>query len=299
MAEKAVSLDRLKRFKSKCDSRYALINHGTHVPDYCTTITDWNSATKNGWFMASGAKNSPTENAWYFGRVVAHNAKYLIQEVWQFTASSDAKAVPHYIRAQNNGTWGAWTNVTVAKAVPANAVFTDTNTTYGLASTSANGLLKQLNNSATHYMDGTGSWHSLTAAILSIAYPVGSVRISYNSTNPGTYLGGTWVQFSQGRVPIGQGTGNDGSTSMTFGANSTGGEYKHKLVEDELAKHSHIQNYAFTASGGSGTNTTIPGHPDTNKAGQYGLAKIVGGGNDVPHNNIQPWQSVYFWRRTA
>lgn len=86
---------------------------------------------------------------------------------------------------------------------------------------------------------------------------------------------------------------------MTFAANATGGEYAHKLIEDELAKHSHIQNYAFTAGGGNGGNTTIPGYPDSNKAGQYGLAKIVGGGNDVPHNNVQPYQTAYMWRRTA
>lgn len=89
------------------------------------------------------------------------------------------------------------------------------------------------------------------------------------------------------------------SECMSFTALGSGGEYKHKLTEDENAKHSHIQNYAFTAGGGSGSNTTIPGYPDSNKAGQYGLAKIVGGGNDVPHNNVQPWIAVYFWRRTS
>lgn len=89
------------------------------------------------------------------------------------------------------------------------------------------------------------------------------------------------------------------SQCVTYGSNSTGGEYAHKLTEDELATHSHIQNYSFTANGGSGTNTTIPGYPEFNKAGQYGLAKIVGGGNDIPHNNVQPYQTAYMWRRTA
>ena len=110
----------------------AAASHGRHVPDVCTTITDWNSATTNGWYMGNNATNAPTANAWYFGEVVAHNANYLIQTVYQFTASSDAKAIPKYIRAKMNGTWGAWTNVTVAKAVPSNAVFTDTNTWRGV-----------------------------------------------------------------------------------------------------------------------------------------------------------------------
>ena len=110
----------------------AAASHGRHIPDVCETITDWNNATKNGWYMGSNATNSPTANAWYFGEVIAHNANYVVQTVYQFTASTDAKAMPKYIRAKMNGTWGAWTNVTVSKAVPSNAVFTDTNTWRGV-----------------------------------------------------------------------------------------------------------------------------------------------------------------------
>lgn len=44
-----------------------------------------------------------------------------------------------YRRTCTSGTWGTWTNVTVAKAVPSNAVFTDT--TYSAATTSAAGLM--------------------------------------------------------------------------------------------------------------------------------------------------------------
>lgn len=110
----------------------AAASHGRHIPDVCETITDWNNATKNGWYMGNNATNSPTANAWYFGEVIVHNANYVVQTVYQFTASTDAKAIPKYIRAKMNGTWGAWTNVTVAKAVPSNAVFTDTNTWRGV-----------------------------------------------------------------------------------------------------------------------------------------------------------------------
>jgi hypothetical protein len=110
----------------------AAASHGKHVPDTCTSITDWNAATTTGWYMGNNATNSPTANAWYFGEVIAHNTNYVVQTVYQFTASTDAKAIPKYIRAKMNGTWGAWTNVTVAKAVPSNAVFTDTNTWRGV-----------------------------------------------------------------------------------------------------------------------------------------------------------------------
>ena len=103
----------------------AAASHGKHVPDTCTTITDWNAATTTGWYMGSGITNAPS-TAWYFGHVIAHNANYVIQEVYQFTASTDAKAIPKYIRAKMNGTWGAWTEVTVQKKVPSDANFTNT-----------------------------------------------------------------------------------------------------------------------------------------------------------------------------
>lgn len=115
----------------------AAASHGRHMPDTCETITDWNSATKSGWYMGNNAANGPTTVAsggtiWYFGEVIAYNINYIIQVVYQFTASTDAKSIPKYIRAKMNGTWGAWTNVTVSKAVPSNAVFTDTNTWRGV-----------------------------------------------------------------------------------------------------------------------------------------------------------------------
>ena len=115
----------------------AAASHGRHMSDTCETITDWNNATKNGWYMGNNAANGPTTVAsggtiWYFGEVITHNTNYVIQVVYQFTASTDAKSIPKYIRAKMNGTWGAWTNVTVSKAVPSNAVFTDTNTWRGV-----------------------------------------------------------------------------------------------------------------------------------------------------------------------
>ncbi|MCB8641970.1 DUF859 family phage minor structural protein, partial [Holdemanella sp. DFI.5.55] len=61
-------------------------------------------------------------------------------------------------------------------------------------------------------------------------YPVGAVYITYNNNNPGNFLGGTWERFGQGRTLVGEGTGNDGSTSMSFTSNSTGGEYYHTLL---------------------------------------------------------------------
>lgn len=150
-----------------------------------------------------------------------------------------------------------------------------------------------------------------TSAVLAF-FPVGSVYLTYTNTNPGTIMGGTWVQFSQGRVLLGQGTGSDGSTSMTFGAGATGGEYKHKLAQSEMPSHSHWLSddanhtaHSF-AWGGAGKTVWL----NTLAAGGNGSGNVANtkqnewnhtaydGGNGL-HNNVQPYQVIYAWRRTA
>lgn len=150
-----------------------------------------------------------------------------------------------------------------------------------------------------------------TSAVLAF-FPVGSVYLTYTNTNPGTIMGGTWVQFSQGRVLIGQGTGSDGTTSMTFGAGATGGEYKHKLAQSEMPSHSHWLSddanhtaHSF-AWGGAGKTVWL----NTLAAGGNGSGNVANtkqnewnhtaydGGNGL-HNNVQPYQVIYAWRRTG
>ena len=63
-------------------------------------------------------------------------------------------------------------------------------------------------------------------------YPVGSIYMSVNSTNPSTLFGGTWEQFAQGRVLLG--VGSNGETNYTT-AEQTGGS------ENSVASHTHTQ----------------------------------------------------------
>ena len=114
-----------KVIKAALDGK-ANTSHGTHVPSTCNTISDWNSATSNGWYMASGGTNGPVADTWFMGYVLAHNSNYVIQELYGFTSSTDAYSIPKYMRVKENGTWGEWKNVTVSKQVPSNAKFTDT-----------------------------------------------------------------------------------------------------------------------------------------------------------------------------
>lgn len=141
------------------------------------------------------------------------------------------------------------------------------------------------NTSSTHVLVENGGmiqyrdWNKLVSSIKSAMYPIGSVYITYNNVNPGTFLGGTWERFGQGRTLVGEGTGNDGSTSMSFTANSTGGIYNHSMVRDDIG---YIYYGALLNSNG-------------NQMGVHDHNKNMK--TKIPL--LQPYITVYFWRRTA
>ena len=132
-------------------------------------------------------------------------------------------------------------------------------------------------------------------------FPVGAVYITYDKKNPGTFLGGTWEQFGQGRTLVGEGTGNDGSISMSFTTNSEGGEYYHTLSYSEMPAHAHEVGIWGT----SGVLTTTPwefmtingSHHSDGQSHNVNSIHTNGSGNNIPHNNVQPYLVVFFWRR--
>ena len=165
------------------------------------------------------------------------------------------------------------------------------------------------NTSSTHVLVENGNeiqyrdWNKLVNSIKSAMYPVGSVYITYNNANPGTFLGGTWERFGQGRTLVGEGTGNDGSTSMSFTSNSTDGKYKNT--------HYHVTSFGWDM------NAFYAGKPDGAKNGDYNRTSVIPNGyiinagssqtsqsrlnwtDDRTISNVQPYIVVFFWRRTA
>lgn len=79
-------------------------------------------------------------------------------------------------------------------------------------------------------------------AIIDVVYPIGSIYISYSSTNPGTtWPGTTWTRESAGRCIMG--IGSNGTTSYTI-AGTTGGVETVTLSTTQMPSHTHI----FTGS---------------------------------------------------
>lgn len=128
--------------------------------------------------------------------------------------------------------------------------------------------------------------------VLDNVYPVGSIYMNVNSTNPGTLFGGTWEQI-QGRFLLGM--------SGSYPAGSQGGEAEHTLTSSEIPSHSHVALYGLNGDvsdflGGSSANYGVRPGSDTATNYDYNTSSTGGG---QPHNNMPPYLSVYIWKRTA
>ena len=140
------------------------------------------------------------------------------------------------------------------------------------------------------------------------SYPVGSIYISTSSTNPGSTYGGTWVEYGKGKTLVGV----DSSDSDFNTVEKIGGEKTHTLTIDEMPSHNHTltqyhnqsgygvtipakSNYLVWDTGVKWTDTQIT---DRN-ATASNFSKISSKGGSQAHNNLQPYITVYMWKRTA
>lgn len=136
-------------------------------------------------------------------------------------------------------------------------------------------------------------------------YPVGSVYLSVVSTDPGTLFGGTWARLGNGRALVAV----DELDTDFATAEKTGGEKTHKLVAAEMPVHTHVQNaHQHVQQVNSATTGGLSGYGvDTSTAtgvnSGYSTAATTAvnqnAGGDVAHNNLQPYISVFVWKRTA
>ena len=126
--------------------------------------------------------------------------------------------------------------------------------------------------------------------ILDNVYPVGSIYMSVNSTNPKNLFGGTWEQI-QGKFLFGM--------DSSYPAGSTGGEITHALTIDEMPGHNHIIYYPNAGGPYGNANICYPGDSGTNMTWCAEMCKTAPTGGGAAHNNMPPYLSVYIWKRTA
>lgn len=120
-----------------------------------------------------------------------------------------------------------------------------------------------------------------------LMYPVGSIYLSTNSTNPSQLFGGTWEQWGKGRVPVGVDT-----TQTEFNTvEKTGG--------NKVFNGIHLTSYLVDGSTQYGFSNI----------GNYANRTIVASGEiagsahrgETPINIslLQPYITCYMWKRTA
>ena len=158
--------------------------------------------------------------------------------------------------------------------------------------------------------------------LINIIYPVGAVYISTIDTSPSIlFTGTTWEAIGQGRTLIGAGTGTDSNgITQTFNAGDIGGEYRHVLTVNEMPSHNHnivkpiampigandiltINDSNFDALLGTDNFKRHESYGDAYNGVEvpnYGYTESIGyAGGGAAHNNMQPYLSVYMWKRTA
>ena len=150
--------------------------------------------------------------------------------------------------------------------------------------------------SATTAASGTNTTQVATTAFVQAqyAYPVGAIfttTTAYaNSAAVVAAIGGTtWTAFGAGKVLVGV----DGSDSDFNTVEETGGAKTHTLTTSEIPAHTHSYDKQVTST------DAISIHDIVRTTGGNTGATTGSTGGGTAHNNLQPYITVYMWKRTA
>ena len=217
----------------------------------------------------------------------------------------------------------AGSNVTLTPdATNDKVTIASTNTTYNNATTSVAGLMSAADKTK---LDG----------LFNLIYPVGSIYMSVNNTNPSTLFGGTWTAWGSGKVPVGvdtsqtpfntvektggskdavvpyhrhsipalsgSATGGSCTISSSGGHSHTYDKSSRSSFKESGSGNTHYSHSGWTATyvGGNGAHThTVPAHTHSvsTSANNTGYAGTDG---NAANANLQPYITCYMWKRTA
>lgn len=221
--------------------------------------------------------------------------KYLTGTWLQTTASTDLGRTPGKVAVLDDSGWVYYRTPAELKSdigangyLPtAGGTMTGAITTKGIKLTSGTDFGSSLPSSMQSnqlFFQTLGSNY-----ILDNVYPVGSIYMSVNSTNPKNLFGGTWEQI-QGRFLFGM--------NSSYPAGSTGGEITHALTINEMPEHSHTIYYPNSGGPYGSANICYPGDSGINMTWCAEMCKTASTGGSAAHNNMPPYLSVYIWKRT-
>ena len=129
---------------------------------------------------------------------------------------------------------------------------------------------------------------NISSTIFDNIYPVGSIYMSVNDTNPANLFGGTWTQLKD-RFLLGAGS--------TYTNGSTGGSATQRLSAANLPSHTHPQ-YVATNGGSTSANLDYNGWVSNGKAVAQGIPTGATG-QGTKFDIMPPYLVVYMWERTG
>lgn len=120
-------------------------------------------------------------------------------------------------------------------------------------------------------------WTAWISPALEQCYPIGTIYQSTEATNPATFMGGVWERFGNGRVLVGV----DEADGDFNAANKTGGS--------STVPGINISPKGYGLSGTGSFESRVL------------IGRLNGTGGEVPLNssNLQPYITLYRWRRIA
>lgn len=155
------------------------------------------------------------------------------------------------------------------------------------------------------YLDQTGLEHTLEK-LRNQMYPVGSLYFSTNSTSPATIYGGTWERYGKGRTLV---SVDESDTDFTAG--KTGGEKTHEV----RVRLGNIYGLAGISSNNDLSGISVDGGKTYSGFKNFNSRQTVESargmdGSFAPMQiefyaaigklpTLDPYVSVYIWRRTA
>lgn len=133
-----------------------------------------------------------------------------------------------------------------------------------------------------------------TATLVDLFYPIGSIYMSTDTTNPQSRFTGTYWLPIYNRFLLGAGD--------AYKAGTMGGEATHTLTRSEIPSHYHDE-YLGNDGGSDSAPSGYSGWPHiaytSNKTWWTTGSKTSTAGGDGAHNNMPPYLAVYMWRRVT
>lgn len=144
----------------------------------------------------------------------------------------------------------------------------------------------------------TSVYYDINTSLLEAIFPIGRGFIDFTNTDYSNYLGFTWERELVGMV----GVGLDVNQSEFNTIGKTGGEKTHILTVAEMPEHSHsnltidVTKLAWANQFSTGNNQG--GLGTSGNVDDHNIYTDMKGGSQ-PHNNLQPYKVVAYWKRVA